>query len=160
MSAYIGLGSNLGDRAGTLRRAVSMLAETATVETCSALYETAPWGRPNQPLFLNAACRVDTALDPLDLLHAMQRIEAALGRERRQHWGPRTVDLDLLFYDDRVLDTPELTLPHPLVAERAFVLVPLAEIAPALRHPRLGQTIAELLAAVPEREGVRRWGTL
>ena len=160
MISHIGLGSNLGDRVEHIRRAIALLAQVAVVDALSSLYETEPWGLREQPPFLNAACCVRTTLAPTDLLHELQRIEAALGRERIERWGPRTVDLDMLLYDGLVLDTPELTLPHPLLAERAFVLVPLAEIAPNLVHPRLGQTIAELLAIVPGREGVRRWGTL
>ena len=158
MTAYLGLGSNLGDRAGYLRQALSRLAEIVAVEAVSSLYETEPWGLREQPAFLNAACQVRTALAPIDLLHELQRIERTLGRERLQHWGPRTVDLDILFYDDLMLETPELIIPHRLLAERAFVLVPLTEIAPALRHPRLGKTVAELLAALPGQEGVRWWG--
>jgi len=159
-AVYLGLGSNLGDRAGYLRRALALLAETAVVTACSALYETAPWGLHEQPPFLNAACEIRTALEPHELLGATQRIEAALGRKRRQRWGPRTVDLDILLYDDLVLETEALTLPHPLLAERAFVLVPLAEIAPGVRHPRLGRTVAELLAAVSGQEGVHWWGKM
>ena len=158
MTAYLGLGSNLGNRAEYLRQALSLLAESAAVEAVSSLYETEPWGLREQPAFLNAACQVGIALAPADLLHELQRIERTLGRERRQRWGPRTVDLDILFYDDLVLETPELVIPHRLLAERAFVLVPLAEIAPALRHPRLGKTVVELLSALPGREGVRWWG--
>jgi 2-amino-4-hydroxy-6-hydroxymethyldihydropteridine diphosphokinase len=156
-TAYLGLGSNLNDRAANLRRALSLLAQAATVEAVSAIYETAPWGLREQPAFLNAACRVHTALGPEELLRELQRIEAALGRRRQQHWGPRTVDLDILFYDELIVDTPGLTIPHPLVPERAFVLVPLAEIAPSLRHPCLGRTMAELLEQVAGRESVCWW---
>jgi 2-amino-4-hydroxy-6-hydroxymethyldihydropteridine diphosphokinase len=156
-TAYLGLGSNLGDRAGSIRRALQLLAASTTLTAVSSLYETAPWGLHEQPPFLNAACAICTTLEPYELLHETQRIEAALGRERLQHWGPRTLDLDILLYDDLIIETETLTIPHPLLAERAFVLAPLAEIAPDLRHPRLGRTIAELLDAVPGREGVRWW---
>lgn len=159
-TAYLGLGSNLGDRAGYLRQALVLLAETVVVTTVSSLYETAPWGLREQPPFLNAACEIRTALEPHELLRAAQRIEAALGRERRQRWGPRTLDVDILLYGDRIVETEALTIPHPLLAERAFVLAPLAEIAPDLCHPRLGRTITELLAAIPGQEGVHWWGKM
>jgi len=159
-TAYLGLGSNLGDRADFIRRALQLMAQTVTLTAVSSLYETAPWGLREQPSFLNAACEIRTVLDPHALLRETQRIEAALGRERLQRWGPRTLDLDILLYGKLIVETETLTVPHPLLADRAFVLVPLAEIAPDLCHPRLGRTIAELLKVVPNREGVCWWGTL
>lgn len=159
-TVYLGLGSNLGDRLGNLRRALTMLAEVASIEIVSSVYETLPWGMQEQPLFLNAVCRVRTFLSPEHLLEELHRIEKALGRQRGERWGPRPVDLDILFYDELVLDTPELIVPHPLLHERAFVLVPLAEVAPRLYHPRMGKTVAELLQAAPDRTGVRLYGPL
>ena len=145
---FVALGSNLGDRAALLACAVrelGRLPETRIVRL-SSLYETRPWGLENQPDFYNQVVELRTQLGPRELLHEALAIEARLGRRRTVRWGPRTADIDLLVYDDLQMDTPELTLPHPRMLERAFVLVPLAEIAPQLRVA--GRTIAEHLAAL------------
>ena len=127
-TAYIGLGSNMGDRAGYLRLAVEGLGQ---VTAMSRVYETDPVGGPeDQGAFLNMVVTIDTALDPFTLLRQCQQLEAAAMRQRRVHWGPRTLDVDILFYDDVTIDSPNLTIPHPHYGERRFVLAPLAEIAP------------------------------
>ncbi len=146
---YIGLGSNLDNPHGQLTRAfeaLSQLPDSALVAR-SPLYRSAPVGPP-QPDYLNAVARLDTLLEPLALLDALQDIEQRHQRVRTQHWGPRTLDLDLLLYDEQTLNTPRLTLPHPEMAQRAFVLYPLADIAPQLTLPT-GTSLASLLAACP-----------
>lgn len=160
MEAYVSLGSNLGDREGWLRAAAGCLARlpATRLTRISSLYETRPWGFTDQPDFLNAAACLLTSLDPLQLLRHTQAVEAELGRLRTVRWGPRTVDIDLLVYDDLPMATPELTLPHPRMLERAFVLVPLAEIAPELRVN--GRTVREHLARLGDvAADVRRVGT-
>jgi 2-amino-4-hydroxy-6-hydroxymethyldihydropteridine diphosphokinase len=152
--AYIGLGANLGDRLATLRTAVQRLRTFGRVTAVSSLYETEPVGYQEQPRFLNAVVALETALPPADLLRALLGIERDLGRTRSFPNAPRTLDLDLLLVEDVILDTLELTLPHPRLPERAFVLVPLAEIAPELVHPGSSQTSRELLRALPDRGGV------
>ncbi|HEX2505019.1 MAG TPA: 2-amino-4-hydroxy-6-hydroxymethyldihydropteridine diphosphokinase [Gaiellaceae bacterium] len=147
MRAYIGLGSNLGDREATLRRAVELLAgeEGIDVVAVSTLRETEPVGFADQPRFLNGAATVETELEPRDLLERLLAVERALGRERTgQRFGPRTVDLDLLLYGSRVVDEPSLTVPHPRLAERRFALEPLHELAPELALPD-GRRIGDLL---------------
>ena len=141
---YIALGSNLGDRADNLQHALDALRAEMTVEAVSPWYETEPAYVLDQPRFYNLTCRATTTLAPLDLLHFLQGRERTLGREPGLRFGPRVIDLDILFYDDLVLDTPELTLPHPRLQERAFVLVPLADLAPDLVYPTLGLPIAAL----------------
>jgi 2-amino-4-hydroxy-6-hydroxymethyldihydropteridine diphosphokinase len=145
----VGLGSNLGDRAAYLLlglSALSRLPETRLLRL-SPVYETDPVGPP-QPPYLNMVAELETELSPKGLLAEMLRIEKALGRERRERWGPRTLDLDLLLYGDLVLEEAGLSVPHPRLHERAFVLVPLLDLLPEGRHPLLGQSFAELLASL------------
>lgn len=132
---YISIGSNMGDKEATIRKAIKMLAASDKIHlvSVSSFYETPPWGKSDQPLFFNGAMCVRTELEPLELLHVCQDIEKQLGRVRHTHWGPRTIDLDLLYIEGVEMDTPELTLPHKHMLDRAFVLVPLSEIAPGLR---------------------------
>jgi 2-amino-4-hydroxy-6-hydroxymethyldihydropteridine diphosphokinase len=131
-TAYLALGSNLGDRLQHLQRAVDLLGdeEGIRVVASSRVWETDPVGGPPQPRYLNAVVRVETDLEPRELLAACQRVESALGRVRIERWGPRTIDVDVLTYDDRIVDEPDLQVPHPRIAERAFVLAPLLELEP------------------------------
>lgn len=147
----IGLGANLGDAEATLRAALAWLAQQPGVEGlfASASYRTIPAGGPrDQPQFANRAARFDTSLSPEDVLDLLQRGEAEFGRERRETWGPRTLDLDLLLYDELQWETPRLTLPHPRMAFRRFVLEPAAEVAGDFHHPTFRSTLAELLSHV------------
>jgi 2-amino-4-hydroxy-6-hydroxymethyldihydropteridine diphosphokinase len=149
--AYIALGSNLGDREEILAAATDRLGRLGHVVARSSLYETEPVGYQDQPAFLNAVLALETKLEPLPLLQALLSIERELGRDRSQGVpkGPRTLDLDLLLLGDAIVAEEELTLPHQALAKRRFVLAPLAEIAPQLRHPQLKQTMADLLAHLP-----------
>ncbi|MGB9552892.1 MAG: 2-amino-4-hydroxy-6-hydroxymethyldihydropteridine diphosphokinase, partial [bacterium] len=153
--AYLGLGSNLGDRQNNLIQALQQLKSQVKVEKVSSFYETEPVGFLDQPLFINAVCLISTELNPQELFSFIKRIERRMGRQPSFRNAPRPIDIDILFYDDLVLDSPELTIPHPSLHQRAFVLVPLSEIAPALVHPVLKKTVAELLKTV-DTSGIRK----
>lgn len=157
-TTYLSLGSNLGDRAANIQKALSLLAVETTLTSVSSLYETEPWGCEAQPRFLNAACRVETTMAPLELLDLLHRVEKEVGRKPTFPLGPRLIDVDILLYGQGTLETERLVVPHPGLAERAFVLVPLAEIARELRHPVLGVSIGQLLDSVSGREKVWWWG--
>lgn len=153
---YLGLGSNLGDRSEHLRIALRLLAGVGTVRAVAPWYATAPLYVTDQPEFLNTACLLDTDLAPDQLLERLQGIERQVGRTPGRRYGERVLDIDILLFDDLVLETPELTIPHPRLAERAFALAPLADLAPAVVHPLLHRTVAELWRDVPGRNGVRK----
>ena len=154
---YLGLGSNMGDRQGNMDKALDLLSQRLQVKQVSSIYDTEPVGNINQPRFLNLVCQVYTRLVPTALLALAKGIELKLGRAPAKANAPRPIDIDILFYGDQIIKTPNLVIPHPRLAERAFVLIPLAEIASELVHPVSRQTIGELLKGVTETQGVLRW---
>jgi 2-amino-4-hydroxy-6-hydroxymethyldihydropteridine diphosphokinase len=155
---YVAMGSNVGDRAATLSRAVEEMKRAGLhVLRESSLYATQPVGGPPQAWFLNAVVEVETDWMPLRVLHTLQKIERALGRRRTVANGPRSLDLDILFYGGSVIRSRELEVPHPRLPARRFVLAPLAELAPELSHPLLHRTVGELLAESGDSRRVRRW---
>ncbi len=156
-TAYLSLGSNLGDRAANLRDAIAQLDVAAPVQAVSAFYETQPVDVPDQPWFLNCVLAIETLKTPRDLLNLALAIEKTMGRLRVRDKGPRKIDIDIVLFGDRILDEPGLTIPHPSMHLRRFVLEPLAEIAPEARHPLLRKTALDLLAALPPGDAVRRF---
>jgi 2-amino-4-hydroxy-6-hydroxymethyldihydropteridine diphosphokinase len=149
---YIGLGSNLGDRLANLNSAIDALPPSVNPMVLSPVYETAPWGYTDQPAFLNQAIRAETSLLPLDLLKHLKSVETSLGRRPSFRYGPRLIDLDILFYDNLILKSSDLIIPHPRLQERAFMLIPLADLAPDLCHPILGKTVQQMLDEVDSRD--------
>lgn len=154
-NVYLGLGSNMGDREANLTKAIALLSKKMRLLKQSSLYETAAWGYTEQADFLNQALQLETDLKPLPLLNFLKKTEVEIGRVENFRYGPRLIDIDILFYDDLIRNTKKLQIPHLRIAERAFVLVPLNEIAPDFVHPLLGKTVSEMLAEVPDKEGVR-----
>ncbi len=144
---FIGLGTNLGDRLANLQAAIQSLAPKVHLSAVSPIYKTPPWGVLDQPDFLNQVIEAETELSPSELLKFLKQIEKQLGRVASVRYGPRLIDLDILLYDELILDMPGLTIPHPQLEKRAFVLFPLANLAPDLRHPVSGKTMKQLLDA-------------
>ncbi len=173
VTVYLGLGSNLGDREDNLAQAIHLLAvpersapsipdggiapQELRILRVSSIYETAPWGYADQPHFLNCVVEAQTSVAPGELLLRTQAVEQSLGRQPSVRYGPRRIDVDILLYDERIVDQPELQIPHPRLHQRAFVLVPLAELCPHLQHPVLKTSVEALASQVEGREGVNLW---
>lgn len=154
---YLALGTNLGNRIENLRRAIRQLAPKVTVTHLSSVYETAPWGVTDQPDFLNLVMQGTTELSPIQLLDLLKTVEQNMGRTHTIRYGPRVIDLDILLYDNAVVQTERLEIPHPRLAERRFVLVPLDEIAPGVLHPSLGRTAHMLLTELHDDSAIQKF---
>ena len=153
--AFLGLGTNLGDRLDNLRQAVAALSACGQVLAVSPVYETAPVGVTDQPAFLNMALKLETSLKPQDLLQAVKQMETTLGRTQTVRWGPRVIDIDILLFDQIQMDEPHLHIPHPRLCERSFALTPLADVGGDQLHPIHQCTIARLLTQLPADDGVK-----
>ncbi len=157
INCFLGIGSNVGNRAANINDAIGLLDKNVgKIAKKSHVYETQPWGEPNQDLFLNQVVMLNTTLDPRDLLDKISRIERELGRERKEKWGPRVIDIDILLYGKRVVRDKGLEIPHPELHKRMFVLVPLMEIAPELKHPVLNKQIDQLYMDCDDNSDVVR----
>lgn len=155
--AYLLTGGNMGNRKENLEKALTLIKKyCGNISTISSIYETAPWGKNDQPSFLNQALEIHTDLQPMQLLKQLLKIESRIGRTREEKYGPRIIDIDILFYNDEVHNYPLLKLPHPEIQNRRFVLVPMAEIAAEFMHPVLKKTMAQLLAVCPDKLEVSR----
>ena len=155
-TVFLSLGTNLGDRLAHLHAALDSLPPDVEITARSPVYETPAWGYEDQGPFLNMVIEGQTELEPVALLARLKQLETDLGRRPSFRWGPRVIDMDILFYDELILDTPELGIPHPRLHERAFVLVPLADIAPEWKHPVLGKTVRQMLAGV-DASGIQKY---
>ena len=156
-SVYLLLGSNIGDRRKHLNDALWAIETRAgVIRGRSSVYETAAWGKTNQATFYNQAIRITTFLSPAELLTTLQLIEKSMGRERKEKWGERVIDIDILFFGDQVIDTPDLKIPHPELQNRRFALIPMSEIADDLIHPKMYQTIHELLKNCSDTLAVKK----
>jgi 2-amino-4-hydroxy-6-hydroxymethyldihydropteridine diphosphokinase len=156
VTIFIALGSNLGDRRMNLQEAISQLLPKVVPIACSPVYETEPWGYLDQPYFLNQVVEATTELSPRALLKYLKKIEVRMGRQQTINQGPRLIDLDILFYGNLIIDSPGLSIPHPRMENRAFVLVPLADLALDFSHPILGISVEEMLARI-DKKGVKRY---
>ena len=156
--AFIGIGSNLGNRIENCIRAVEEISNFARIISISSIYETEPVDREDQPDFINCAIGIETSLSPFDLLISLQSVENIIGRERIEKWGPRKIDLDIIFYDNLLIETDELIIPHPRAHLRRFVLEPLFEIAPDFIHPNLKISVSELLSNLKDMRRVIKVG--
>ncbi|MFC1899742.1 2-amino-4-hydroxy-6-hydroxymethyldihydropteridine diphosphokinase [Chloroflexota bacterium] len=157
ITVYLGLGSNIRDRKDNLDKALELLSERLRINKVSSIYETEPMGNTNQPRFLNMVCEVSTNLGPKELLTLAKSVESKLGRVFGNRNMPRPIDVDILFFGDEIINIPDLVIPHPRLTTRAFVLVPLAELAPDMVYPRNKKTVSELLNAVDKNQGVSLW---